>query len=351
MAQVNLNKFLTIAIPTYNREKQLIRLLKSIERQDAVDKYYIVILNNHSNYDIKQSISNHFDGEFSNNIEIYNRPYNSGGDYNISSAFLFAKSNVLWIIGDDDEVLDGCFDIIEEDIYHYPDVPCFKYHIKGHSTYKDDVMINHISQFRDLFKKKYFSAGDIIFLSNNVFNLPMMGDYVSDSLYYSYCSVPHSLPMLRCMIDGKAFLLSHREIINYNEPDGDHWNYIKISTSLSTVLDINCDGEYHVVKDFFYTISEHIDICLFLEECLLLNNRAYRKYVCRKGMSTIFANRGLYTRYCFFLYQLENLTRLHFFTGFHKKTRSVWREKKEKMKQSNNVIYKIYKKIKDLKRY
>ena len=64
-----MEKFLTIVIPTYNRENQLIRLLRSIERQKVEHLYYIVILNNHSDYDVETSIRNHFPDPFIDNIE------------------------------------------------------------------------------------------------------------------------------------------------------------------------------------------------------------------------------------------------------------------------------------------
>ena len=344
---MNLHKFLTIVIPTYNREKQLQRLLKSIERQNAIEKYYIVILNNHSNYDVEGSVKNTFPNDFINNIEIYNRPYNAGGDYNISSAFLFAKTDYLWIIGDDDEVLDGCFDVIGNDIIKYPEIPYFKYHIENHSTYKEDVLISNIGQFKQLSKKKYFSAGDIIFLSNNIYNLKKVGDYISSSLYYSYCSIPHSLPMLRCLIDETPFLLSHQEIIRYYAPEGDHWNFIKIVTSLSTVLDINYKGRYDVVRSFFYIISQHFRIISFWEECLKISDRKYRHYICRKGMMTLFARKSFCRYFGYPLFLIESILGIKVLTLYnhiYNSTDNYVKLKKQKLKESDSFVYHIYKK-------
>lgn len=302
---LNVNKFLTIVIPTYNREKQLIRLLKSIERQNVIEKYYIVVLNNHSNYDVKTSIRNHFPDPFVENIEIYNRPYNAGGDYNIGSAFLFAKSQYLWIIGDDDEVLDGCIDIIEEDALKYPEVPYIKYHNLNHSSYNEDIIISNISDFKKSFNNKCFTAGDIIFVSTNVFNLKKSQLYIPQSLYYSYCSVPHILPMLGCLVDEKPFVLSHNEIVKYNAPDGDHWNLIKISTSLSTFLDIFLGKNYKVVHDVFYILTGHFGILEFLMECVKIEDRDFRCYVYKKGINTLYRYKSSFDRYLIFLYKLE----------------------------------------------
>lgn len=310
----NFDKFLTIVIPTYNREKQLIRLLKSIERQNVIEKYYIVILNNHSNYDVETSIKNHFPNPFFENIEIYNRPYNAGGDYNIGSAFLFAKSQYLWIIGDDDEVEDSCFGIIEKNIKLYPDIPFFKYHIKGLARYNEDVLIKNINDFTDLYNRNYFIAGDVLFVSNNIYNLTKLEGYISTVLYYSYSSVPQALPMLRCLIDEQPFMWCHNEIIKYNAPEGDHWNYIKIATSLSTVLDINIGNNYSIVKSFFNILSDHFPISEFLQECLRISDKSYRKYVNRKGMNSLYEKKsfGIWIYYIFYL--LESKTGVKSFT-------------------------------------
>ena len=43
---------LSIVIPSYNREKQLCRLLDSIFKEDISNLYEIVIIDNNSDYDI-----------------------------------------------------------------------------------------------------------------------------------------------------------------------------------------------------------------------------------------------------------------------------------------------------------
>ena len=346
----NVNKFLTIVIPTYNREKQLIRLLKSIERQNVIEKYYIVVLNNHSNYDVKTSIRNHFPDPFVENIEIYNRPYNAGGDYNIGSAFLFAKSQYLWIIGDDDEVLDGCIDIIEEDALKYPEIPYLKYHNLKHSSYNQDIVISNICDFKNSFNNRCFAAGDIIFVSTNVYNLKKAQPYISLSLYYSYCSVPHILPMLGCLIDEIPFVLSHREIVKYNAPDGDHWNLIKISTSLSSFLDIFVGKNYKVVQDVFYILTGHFGILEFLVECQNIKDKDYRNYVFNKGNFTLYRYKSFYDRYLIFLYKLGvtfGVNALYYYINYVYKLFCLCTNKihstKERLRYIAYRLYKLYK--------
>ena len=341
---MDMHKFLTIVIPTYNRERQLIRLLDSIKRQNALDMYSVVILDNHSDYDVKASLSKAFAGDFRDNIEIYERPYNAGGDYNIGSAFLFAKSDILWIVGDDDEVLDGCFDIIAEDVSRYPEVPCFKYCIENHSSFGEDLSIGDIEDFKRAFDRNRFYAGDILFVSNNVYNLKNAGSYISTALYYSYCSIPHVIPMLRCLVDERPFVWSHREIVRYHRPEGDHWNYVKIALSLSTVLDIEVGGDYAITREFFKIISKHFEILDFLEECLKVEDKDFSKYVCRKGLATLFVGRKFAARYCHLLYLIERNTKIRVLT-FHADCARKILAKRRELIDSDSLPYRLYKKL------
>ncbi len=340
----SVNKYLTIVIPTYNRERQLIRLLKSIERQDSIDSYYIVILDNHSDYDVETSLNKQFSGTFFKNIDFYHRPYNAGGDYNIGSAFLFAKSQYLWIIGDDDEVTDGCFEAIEENIRKYPDMPFFKYHIKGNARYEDNIIIKSIEDFKTQYKRGYFVAGDVIFMSNNIFNLPAIGDYISTALYYSYCSIPHTIPMLRCLADERPFLWSHQAIIKYNAPEGDHWNFLKIATSFSTLLDINIEDKYSVVRDFFKIVSNHFEIWEFLDECLKIVDKEYRKYVVKKGLISLFCEKNIEDTIYYASYKAELFLKVPLFSGILSAKKKV-EKYKAGLRDSNSWIYRFYKKI------
>lgn len=351
MAQ-DVNKFLTIVIPTFNREKQLLRLLRSIERQEVVDKYYIVILNNHSDYNVDDSLKRSFSGDFLDNIEVYNRPYNAGGDYNIGSAFLYAKTQYLWIIGDDDEVIDGCIDIIENDILCYPEIPFIKYHNKNHSSYNTNLIVSNITDFKFYYKKKYFTAGDIIFVSTNVYNINKLQSYIPQSLYYSYCSVPHILPMLGCLIDEESFMLSHRELVKYNAPEGDHWNLIKISTSLSTFLDIFYGKNYKIVQDVFYIITNHFGLLDFLQDCIKIEDRSYRKYVYKKAGRTIYRYKTINDYFLISLYKIEDIVGVRALYLFSKFTCSFKNRKiitVKRLEDKNNVICRLYKQFKNIK--
>lgn len=337
-----MDKFLTIVIPTYNRKNQLVRLLKSIERQNALKKYYVVILNNHSNYDIESTLNNCFSSEFIKNIEINNRPINVGASYNISGAFLACKTDYLWIIGDDDEVIDGAIDIIEEDIIRFPNIPLFKYSLKGSTN---EWVVSSISEVISLNKHNYLIAGNIIYISNSIFKISLLKDYLSYLFIYSYSAIPHTIPMIYCIANRKDIFFSTKDIIYYNAPEGDHWDYISTTLALSSLLDINISGQYDVVKSFFKMIARHFDFNVFLKECLKIENRDYRAYVVRRGIGTFFRLSRPKALLLYLLFKTEVIFHVNLFTLYNR-LKDRWYCKKESLKRENNFIYKMYLRIK-----
>jgi len=102
---------LTIGIPTYNRAKYLDRCLNSIVTQfDSVKQdIELVIANNASTDNTKEVID-----KYSQKIDInyYEREINLGPDSTSSLCFSKAKGKYVWVLGDDEYLIDGSLSII-----------------------------------------------------------------------------------------------------------------------------------------------------------------------------------------------------------------------------------------------
>jgi abequosyltransferase len=103
----NLNKLLTIAIPTYNRAKYLDLCLSKLLPQANESKEYVELFvsNNGSTDNTKNILEKHKTGE--NNIQVFNHEANRGMDWNLIQCFNLSHSKYLLILGDDDLILDG----------------------------------------------------------------------------------------------------------------------------------------------------------------------------------------------------------------------------------------------------
>ena len=107
-------KLLTIAIPTYNRAKVLNNCLKSIFCQiKGLEKYIDVMVSDNNSEDTTSKIVKAYinDGY----KIIYNKNKNNiGMDMNFRYCFNNARTKYIWILGDDDYILNGSLiDIIK----------------------------------------------------------------------------------------------------------------------------------------------------------------------------------------------------------------------------------------------
>ncbi len=97
---------LTIAIPTYNREKLLRRLLNSIvtELYDCVE---VLVSDNASSDGTEEMIHSEFP-----QITYYRNSTNIGPDSNFLECYKKAKGEYVWLVGSDDVILEGAIDRI-----------------------------------------------------------------------------------------------------------------------------------------------------------------------------------------------------------------------------------------------
>ncbi len=342
-----MDKLLTIVIPTYDRREQLLRLLMSIEKQNCIDLYTIVISDNCSNYSIEDTISATFNENFINNIKVVHRPFNAGGDYNIGSLYTLCSKGLMWTIGDDDELREGSINKVVNNYKNHPKIAFFKYSMQESCAPEKNILLSRTDDLVACYKKHYFVAGDLIFLSNNVYNVDYIKEFFPDCLYYCYCSAPHILPMMHCLISSeKDVMLCKEVVVKYNAPEGEHWNFIKIVTSLSTVLDVNWGNRHTDIKRIFRILSAHFGIGQFLQDCMAIEDKSYRKYIYWKGINTVFDRpKNLQDYFAILMYKLENFTHIKFLSGFYqtlyRKQNEIKTHLKEKAKSDPRTARRV----------
>lgn len=102
---------LTIAIPTYNRSRYLIRLLDSLMPQLAKASDVELLISDNASPDQTAAILEKYSREGLISRNIRNRT-NLGADGNIAQCFAEAAGQYVWIIGDDDVLLPGALSVI-----------------------------------------------------------------------------------------------------------------------------------------------------------------------------------------------------------------------------------------------
>ena len=247
---------LTVVIPTYNRREALVRLLKSFldANYQLVDE--IVISDNHSSYDVKACLQQELPLPLLQKCRVVVNRHNIGGQGNINNSFLLSKTKWMWLIGDDDTITPAALDIIAADIQEAPDCAWFKYSTANINAVEEDVILHNLHEFIDYYTAKERHLGNLVFMSNNIYNMELLSPYLIYAFDYSYTFVSQILPPLMGL-DKEIFYVKYRStsICRFTMPDKEaQWNCIKVFLGVITI------------ENLPYTSLSRKDIVLFKKQ-------------------------------------------------------------------------------------
>lgn len=301
---------LSIIIPTYNRKERLLKQLESILSQELAKKISIVVLDNHSNYDVEQAIREKFDTESIKNLNVIVNRANVGLSMNISLPFFRCKTKWLWILSDDDVTLPNSLEIIINDIHKYDDYAALKYSVSGMSNHNNQTIIT-LEDLISYYERKDKNQGEFIFISNNLFNISKLEPFLGHIVNYSYNAVAGILPYVY-ILDAKQgkIILRSDEVVKYLPPQaGKEWNYIDITTRLITLIDYPFKSCGKTVRRLMFLMN-HFSFIAYLDGLISLKDRDKAKMYYEKTFYLLFRNgyllRALY-RGMFYSYYIFGL--------------------------------------------
>jgi glycosyltransferase involved in cell wall biosynthesis len=272
-------KGLTIVIPTYNREERLKQQLNSLFKQESINRIKIIIVDNNSNYNITQSLKTEYSAELLNNVEIIIRPYNIGLGMAISMPFLMCKTEWLWILGDDDEVV-GDVNVLLDDINRFNDYAFLKYNISNSSP-QENKEIGNIEDFLSYYGNKKHSTGDLVFISNSLFNLPLLAPYLGLPLIWSGTLVGHLLPVLFGLCENKVKCrMIDYDLVCYKSPmTGTGYDVIWVTLGISYIGDIEFPVSQKINEKIYQLVQYDCSHLQLISSLMSIKNRRRRKYV------------------------------------------------------------------------
>lgn len=245
------NNQLTIIIPTYNRKERLKKLLKSFEADNKkYEEYKIIILNNDSNYDVSQMLKDNFNKLFLEKIVVINNKINIGMIGNVSNCLNIIDRGWVWLISDDDEITENAINTVQNTVQKNSEISFIKFSTEGigESGEEKDMIVESLECLIDYYyKKTRGSSGNLVFMSNNLFHIELLSEFIKFAYDYSYTQVPHIIPILMGLNARKIKIkFSSEKVIKYIPPDGDHWNVSKIALGASTFshLPLNLSKDY-----------------------------------------------------------------------------------------------------------
>lgn len=241
-----MKEILSIGIPTYNRASQLRNQLQSLFKQDLSLVKEIIVVDNNSDYDIKELVK-----EFhSDKIRLVINPFNVMMSTNMVNPFLYCKTDWLWLISDDDETLASSINLIISMIKRVKDSTGM---IKFSLTQKENPSKLHevgsLEDFIDYyFYDKNFNRGELVFMSNAVYNTKNINPFLGYMFEYSYTYIAYLVPVfigLNQRIISVAF--SNEQIVKYLPPKDGGWQVSRVGLGLSNLshIPINLSNKYY----------------------------------------------------------------------------------------------------------
>lgn len=241
-----MKKKLTIGIPTYNRENQLRNQLKSIFKQKSSKLIEIIIVDNHSNYNVKKVV-NEFNTK---NIQLIENPFNIKMTANMVAPFLYCETEWLWLLSDDDETLENSLEnILSEIDICPPDTGMIKFSIGRQDSIQKDYTAHSLNEYIDYYyNEKQIRRGELVFISTNVFNINNLKDYLGYAFEYTYTYISFLVPVfygLDCKKISVKF--SSEPIVKYIPPREGNYSYGTVGKGLSTLshLPLSLTKKYH----------------------------------------------------------------------------------------------------------
>lgn len=271
---------LTIVIPTYNRKDRLTVVLSGLFKEKN-QKFNIIILDNCSDYSIEKDIleKENFDKK---RIKIIKRQQNIGMIGNVTSCLVASESKWMWLLSDDDEVMEDAIKKIYNEIESNDGIAAFKFSTEGIGVMGEEqnIVINSLEEFIDYYygDGNISPSGNLVFMSNNVFNMELLKEYIKYAFDYSYTQVPHMIPIIIGLNEKKIKIkFSEKKIVKYISPElGKSWSVKKIGLGASTFshLPLSLNKEY---------FKKFLKIIMWIDyrwsyKSLLLDSKEKREY-------------------------------------------------------------------------
>lgn len=236
-----MGKCLSIVIPTYNRRERLLIQLQSIFAQEASSQVEVVIVDNSSNYDIREAVIDAF-GEVPESLRIERNRCNIGLGGNLAEIFNHCDTQWMWCLGDDDETDVNSIQLILDRIAEQPSVVGVLKFSEAQTNERRTENIDSLPAFWEYYDgADSQAAGLLIFLSNTVLNLHLLQPYLGKAFEYSYTAIAHLIPAF-FMLDERAgqWQFCPEAIVRYKAPDpGQRWSFSRVALGLATAMDIN----------------------------------------------------------------------------------------------------------------
>ena len=270
---------LSIYIPTYNRSEYLKKTLLLINDYNKFD-ISVFVLDNDSKDDTYAMI-NEIKLDLKYELYYTKNIVNIGGNANVIRCIEQCKTEWVWVLGDDDTILENCFDLIKNEIGNGNDI-CYinfktdflQHRFKNFTTEGLSDFINQMDDF-----------GNSLFISTCIFNAKLIKPFLSYAYTYSYSLAPQ-LVLVFATLHGNNYksVFSKEKIVGFQEVmDKDQkWSWFNMFLGVSTIFELLQDIDPKIMSKFAkkVTMLVRFNNVLFLYVLKYYQkNSFFRKYI------------------------------------------------------------------------
>jgi GT2 family glycosyltransferase len=225
---------ITIAIPTYNRVSKMLARVDELLRQIS-DSDTILIIDNATPGFIPDNHKILKDKR----IKLEINSSNIGGNANFIKCFEYCHNEWLWLLSDDDLVLEGAIKKIRDEIHLFPSACLINFNssILKNPRNKSVVALG-LNEFLD----KNDGFGNTLLISNNVFNIKHTLSYMKFAYVVCGLNAPHLAPIIKNLEDGGSAVYSCEEIVTWEKPNFENsWSISSVYNLLFLTDILSCD--------------------------------------------------------------------------------------------------------------
>jgi glycosyltransferase involved in cell wall biosynthesis len=240
---------LSIVIPTYNRLPQLKTTLSLLAPQITED-VAIVILDNASTPAVTEEAL-HFGISLPGHIKIRRNKYNIGGNANLVKSLEVCDSPYVWVLGDDDIPAPDSIRSIMNAIAESPESVAYSFKFTSQRVASSTCV-----ELNGLVDADY-DWGELVFISNNVYNRGILMQYLEFGYEYAYSWMPLVAILLKALQQpGRTIHLSPHRLIEGNQPSDDIISWSPIEYQLRKYEILNIQMQPHVRRGIGLKISK-----------------------------------------------------------------------------------------------
>jgi len=230
---------LTVAIPTYNRPKELRECVEYLRNQTD-HRFHLLVIDNASPTPASAILDGLLEDFPALSFNVVRNRVNVGGDANVLRCFELCETEYLWILGDDDAPLPTAVETIHATLQEYPKALFVNFTCELHNRLAESTTSN-----LDEFIGSVDSFSNILFASTSVFRVPETAPHLRFAYRFSYAMAPHIILLLQALMRGPGTCyLSTRRIVRWTAPpDGTRWSIVAQLLGVGVLLDMPLSTE------------------------------------------------------------------------------------------------------------